>query len=380
MYRHIFINNLKIYIREKNIVFWLLFFPIILATFFKLAFGGLLSGESFEIINIGVIEDQGFEEDSLYTETFQHMSEVFNISLLSVNEAEKELSDGKISAYLYGDDYQNGTYNKISIVIKENGIGQTILKSVVDRINETSLKSNLDFYKDQKDLMYNIERLNVENYLENQSLSGKPQNTIVVFFYTVLGMAALYGSVLGIFIIENIQANLSSKGIRFNVAPVSKLKGFIGMYTAAGLLQGILLSIVYLYISRVLGIDFGERYGFILLTTIVGGFTGISIGAFIGVVTSKSQEFKIGISIGFSMICSYLAGMMDSSMKYKIEQYAPIVSKLNPSALITDAFLKLYYYDDLKVYYENIFMLILIIIVMGSSSVFILRRQRYDSV
>lgn len=41
MFKHIYVNSLKIFLREKNTVFWLLIFPMILAIFFKMAFSGL---------------------------------------------------------------------------------------------------------------------------------------------------------------------------------------------------------------------------------------------------------------------------------------------------------------------------------------------------
>jgi ABC-2 type transport system permease protein len=385
MFKHIFINNLKIYIREKSMIFWLLVFPIILATFFKLAFANLLSGESFEISKIALVEEKGFSKDrSVYTKIYEEMDDYFKIKITDELTANKLLEDGEVIAVIYGDDIKeyNGvkTYTKISLEFKENGMSQSILKSITDKINKAGIYSDMMAYQSEEKAFESLSKLNVINFLEDGINNGKEQNTIVTFFYTVLGMAAMYGATLGVYVMDNIQPSLSSKGMRYNLSPVSKFKGFTSMFAAAAVVQSTILIIIYLYISKILNIDFGERYPYIIFTTIIGGLTGLSIGTLLGAALKKSQELKIGICIGLSMIFSYMSGMMDNSVKYKIEQNMPILAKLNPASLITDAYLKLYYYEDLDVFYENIFCLLFITFVCMGITILILRRQRYDSV
>ena len=60
MFKHIFINRLKMLLRTKATIFWTLVFPIILATFFNLAFGNLAEEEKFEPFNIAVIQNENY--------------------------------------------------------------------------------------------------------------------------------------------------------------------------------------------------------------------------------------------------------------------------------------------------------------------------------
>ena len=50
--------------------------------------------------------------------------------------------------------------------------------------------------------------------------------------------------------------------------------------------------------------------------------------------------------LGISMTGSTLAGLMNSKIKFAVDQNMPIINKLNPAALITDAFYCINVYDD----------------------------------
>ena len=81
-----------------------------------------------------------------------------------------------------------------------------------------------------------------------------------------------------------------------------------------------------------------------------------------------------------SMLGSYLAGMMDNSMKYRVMQNAPVVEYINPVGIITDGYLKLFYYKDLKYFWGDVINLLVILAVCMAITIFVLRRQRYDNI
>jgi ABC-2 type transport system permease protein len=66
MFKHIFVNRLKCLIRDKESVFWTLFFPILLATFFNLAFSNLTKQEDFNTINIAVINNEAYQNNESF--------------------------------------------------------------------------------------------------------------------------------------------------------------------------------------------------------------------------------------------------------------------------------------------------------------------------
>jgi len=136
----------------------------------------------------------------------------------------------------------------------------------------------------------------------------------------------------------------------------------------------------YLYLRYIMNINFGSRQGYIILASVIAGITGIAVGAMIGAVLKSGANTKLGICLAVSMLGSYLAGMMDNTMKYRVMQNAPAVEYINPVGILTDAYLKLFYYKDLSYFWWDIVNLLVIMAVCMTVTIFVLRRQRYDNI
>ena len=89
---------------------------------------------------------------------------------------------------------------------------------------------------------------------------------------------------------------------------------------------------------------------------------------------------KIGIILGFSMVCSFLSGLMNNTMKDLIEKNMPVINRINPAALISDAFYCINVYDDMSRYYRNLFTLAVMSIILVAVSFLLIRRESYDSI
>lgn len=189
----------------------------------------------------------------------------------------------------------------------------------------------------------------------------------------------MYGAFFGTDEVTDIQANISDRAARINVAPVHKLKAFIASSLASYLVLMVNMSILLLFLRFVLGIDFGNRVLLIVLTTFVGSMTGISFGAFISSLVKKGENLKVSIIITVSMTGSFLAGMMYAQMKYIVYDKAPLLAYINPVNLITDSFYSLYYFEDLSRYFMNILILMFMTIVFSLGTYLVLRRRKYAS-
>lgn len=64
MFGHVFKNTFKVLLRQRALVFWSLFFPIILGLLFKLAFGNLNDQLKLDPINVLVNEDL-YEDENI---------------------------------------------------------------------------------------------------------------------------------------------------------------------------------------------------------------------------------------------------------------------------------------------------------------------------
>ena len=133
MFWHNFVYSLKTLFKSKSLIFWTFVFPILLGTFFKLAFSNIEKNEVLEVFNIAVVNNEEFKRDEFFNEALKSLStgknRIFNVSYLDQKKSEKLLDDNKITGYLLftGDD--------IKINVNNSGINETVLRYVVDEIN-----------------------------------------------------------------------------------------------------------------------------------------------------------------------------------------------------------------------------------------------------
>lgn len=382
MFLHNYIYRLKCIIRDRELIFWTLLFPIILATFFNLAFANLSEAEKFAQINIAVVDNEEFQKNAPFqrvlktlftTNEDKDQEGLFNIRYTSKEEGDKLLNDKEIEGYIYCD-------NGIKLVVKESGLNQTILKNFIDEFKQTSSTVETIMEHNPK-LMQSglLDRIGHRtNFLKEVALSKSSPDTVVNYFYTLIAMACMYGGFWGLKEVTAIQANLSPQGARINVAPIHKFKVFIVCILAAISVQLFEIILLLAYLTLVLKISFGNQIGYIILTCIVGTITGVTYGAFISSII-KEEGLKIGALIGSSMTMSFLAGMMYDKMKYIISTRAPILGYVNPVNLITDCFYSLYYYDTNSRFFTNIVILCVFIAIFSLCTYLVLRRQRYAS-
>ena len=61
-----FLHNLKYtfktLFRNKALIFWTFAFPLIMATFFNMAFKNIISGDQLQIINIAIVDNEDFKQ------------------------------------------------------------------------------------------------------------------------------------------------------------------------------------------------------------------------------------------------------------------------------------------------------------------------------
>ena len=205
-------------------------------------------------------------------------------------------------------------------------------------------------------------------------------NMMEVEFYTLIGMACLYGGFLGLMVVDETTANLSTKGARTSIAPVHKMKVLLISLLVSFIIQYIEILILIGYLYCILGVSFGGNIGYVCLLSLFGCLAGTSLGLLVGVSSKKSDGIKTGIVLAITMTLSFFAGMMGVTMKYVIQNNAPILAKINPVNMITDGFYSLYYYDTMTRYYNNIISLAIFSVIMITISYIFIRRQKYDSI
>ena len=386
MFYHNFKYSLKTLFKSKDLLFWTFIFPLILGTFFKLAFSNIEKSETFDVINIAIVDSSNYQDNKIYQEVFETLSDknnenqVFNLKVTDLKEANSLLEEKEIIGYLefLADD--------IKITVKENGIDETILRYVVSEIQsrqaliETLVKEEI---KQDSSLINYEEIYSKIDALMNeevtlQDISKNNLSYTMIEYYTLIAMAALYGGIIALTIMNAKLPNMHAVGKRTAVAPIKKGEMIVSSLLASYLIQLIGLALLFIYTILVLKVDYGTHFILVIVLALVGSLAGLTTGVGVATLLKTNENAKIGILIALTMLECFLSGMMGITMKYIIDKNIPILNLINPANMITDGLYSLYYYDTFNRFYFNIFSLLIYSLVIIGLSVIKLRRQKYD--
>ncbi len=377
MFRHVFFYRLKYLLRNREMVFWTLLFPILLSVFFSLAFANLYTAEAFHQIPIAVVDNDAYRTDTVFRTVLREASAgedaLFSVSAVSLDKAREMLSSGSVAGYV---DLEDGLH----ATVQSSGLNQTILKSFLDgylqmsRTAETLLSQN-----PAAAFTGLLSDLNASKTF-TKPLGGMPKpETLLAYFYALLAMTCLYGSFFGAQEVMDVQANLSAQGARISVAPVHKLKVFLSGLSASLLIQYTEMLIVIAFLRFVLGVEFGSQTGYVLILSFVGSVMGITFGAAVAAIGRKSEGATTGILVSVSMILSFFSGLMFVEMKYLIAKAFPPAAYLNPATLVADGFYALYYYADHSRFWLNVGLLAAFSVLFCLLIYRAIRRRKYAS-
>lgn len=381
MFLNIVSKQLKIGVRDKAAIFWTLMFPVILGTLFYMAFGKIFDSYVVEPIKTAVY----FETDN--EEVKEHVTEVLDNIRVNDKEvlaatydedlenAQKLLEDDKIGGIIKV--AENG---KFTVVVRSNGNQATMLDIITSTYNE------------QIDLIHKVseehpEKLNevyegiskrVE-YLNNKDLAGENKDPFVQYFYNIIAMAALFSSFNSVRIGNNSQANMSAVGARTNASPVNRLAFQLGSLIASFIVQTVVNCVALSYIIFVLNIKFGGNIFIIYATTVLATLCGLALGFLVGNIGSANRDKKESFLSAVSLISCALSGLMYGDMKVVLLEKAPIVNKINPAAVISDAFYSLNMFGAGSRFFQCIISLIIMSAVMIIGAIIFGRRNSYDS-
>ena len=390
----------KILFRNRTLIFWTFAFPLVLATFFHLAFSNIENSEKLEIMKIAIVDNESFQDNEIMKEAFKALQDeekedrLFEVEYVTQEKAKELLEEDKIIGYLHLKDTPK-------VVIKSNGIYPTIFKSITEELlqSEELIKDTVEKRIQEKihlaiengESMEKIDSWYAEVYQEQidkiqnriiplQDQSSHHLSYMMIEFYTLIAMSCLYGGILGAVIVNYHLPNMSSLGKRTSITPTKKGKIIVSNLFASYLIQLIGLGLLFAYTIFVLKVDYGDNLALLVLLALIGSFAGLSLGIAVATLVKSNEKVKTGVLIAITMLGCFLSGMMGVTMKYMVDKHVPIINKINPASMITDGFYSLYYYDTLERYYRDIISLLIFAFVMIGISIRGLRRQKYDHI
>ena len=349
MFLHIFCYQLKNLFRKKYIIGWNLLFPLVLATAFYIGFGHMVTKDpnAFQTIAAGYAEvqsvsgipEEGTESgnakiflkilEQLQTEGGKNMIDLTRYH--SEKEAREALLDGQIEGYYLN---EGGT---LSLHIREEGVNSTILSQILKQYRSACTMAEQVAEDHPSRLLQMIAGLSVNRgYLEEYT-PGRQISPYLQFFFALLAMSSMYASWIATAMMESMCANYVLR-ISFQ-APFPEIMMIMGLGSAVGIGFGILFGTLF-----------------------------------------QGEALRVAIPLTFSMVSSFLSGLMMGQMKQLVENAVPVLNRINPAAVFTDSLYVLASYGKNRQYWLDVLSMVGMVIVTLSISAVILRRRRYASI
>ena len=365
-------------IRNRSIVFWPLIFPFILTTVMYFSIGQMEESD-FETVNVAVVAenaDGNKAEEAFLTwlEMMEESSDMIHIEQMEEDEALDRLEKGQIDGIFYNGETpaltvgRNGLPESILQIVLENYIeGRKTLEDVA-AVSPEKLKDAVSAMEDYTDS------------IEQVTLGGKTTNGNVQFFYALLGMASLYGCFIGYGSAMELQAYLTPLAARRCAGPSNRLHVILSETLVSFVLHFVNMMILLAYMKYVLRLEFSGSYAEMLPALFLGSMIGVTMGMFITSIGKMGEGMKVGVMVGVSMAMSFCAGLMNADIKNIIDRSAPLLNRINPAALISDALYCINVYDAPARYAQDILILGVMCVLLTAGTYLIIRRERYGSI
>ena len=378
---HNFKYDFLVCLRSKDVILWMLLFPIFLGTVFHIAFGNISASSSFDAIPVAVVETaENVAFRTVMNEIANGDEALFSVTYADKEQAVSMLEKNVISGIFYVDNEDvsvavSGLTSGTVINVKK-----TIVKSFAEQYNSTAEIVTNAVMTNPAKLPEVIDALSKQISCNEQlPLTDGNTDNILGYFYNLIAMVGLLGSNLGVYMTVDNQANLSPLGARRCCSPRRKITSMFSALLARFAAETICVSVSLTYLIFVLGIDFGANIPFVYLAGILGGFLGTSFGFFIGSIGTKNGDTKSAICVAVSLICCFFSGLMINTMKGIVDVVAPWFNEINPAAVISDAFYCLNIYDNYDRFTEKIVTILIMTVVFCIGGFLFTRRRKYAS-
>ena len=395
-------------------VVWTLIFPIVLATVFNFMFEPMRSTGSVEAVDVAVVAEDAWE-DSPFSQVVDTLSEADEPLLAvhpvaTEQEARELIAEGSVAgAYIVdaagnernaeqsgsdeldavdaagpadaaGAASGSGTAagsSDVSTVTSSAGstgapriilapAGSGTGSDASYDVNRAILESVVTSYLQSEALIEELathdpvalsDPTTIENALglsvsvREVSLTHAQPDSMVRFYYALLGMASIFAAQLAGESVWHLQPTSSAAGARRTVSSTSRMRLLIPTIGACWAISTTFLAIAFGYICLTAHIDFSGREGLCLVGIAASSLLSCGIGALVGALPGRmGSDSRRGILTALTCLLSLFAGLYGEPTMELADTVAhvfPAATWLNPVCLIRDLFYTVYYYDTL---------------------------------
>lgn len=396
-------------------VAWTLIFPIVLATVFNFMFEPMRSTGSVEAVDVAVVADDAWEDSpfSQVVDTLSEADEPLLAvhPVATEQEARELIAEGSVAgAYIVdatGNEENAGQSGSDELDAVDaagpadaagatSGSGTAAGSSDVSTatpsagstgapriilapapgpapgsdasydVNRAILESVVTSYLQSEALIEELathdpvalsDPTTIENALglsvsvREVSLTHAQPDSMVRFYYALLGMASIFAAQLAGESVWHLQPTSSAAGARRTVSSTSRMRLLIPTIGACWAISTTFLAIAFGYICLTAHIDFSEREGLCLVGIAAASLLSCGIGALVGALPGRmGSDSRRGILTALTCLLSLFAGLYGEPTMELADTVAhvfPAATWLNPVCLIRDLFYTVYYYDTL---------------------------------
>ncbi|HJE20637.1 MAG TPA: ABC transporter permease [Aliicoccus persicus] len=343
------IFTIKINARDFGFWFWMLVYPLLLATMFIVTTQNIIGSNSLDDIHIGV------EDENIYHLILNEI-DILDVEIYSKDEATVALENEEITAFIES----NG-----DMIVASSGLNETIVSSIVNNIHQI-IESDVGFQH------YDLE----QSYVETQDYSSQPE---IVMFFSLLGMISFYSMFAVMEFMTKMQPNLSEQGARFYASPVSKSQMIISNVMASVLMGLFTNGALIIFLMIVYQGELFDQMWMTLLLILAGNIAGAGLGLLLGVLPIRNEGFKTTIAIIATLFLSFSGGLGGPFLREMVIENFPLLHQYNPIGQLTDTMYQINFMLNFDNYLSTIILLIAVFAISVIIVFFILRGQQYDS-
>lgn len=409
-----FKTTVRTLLLTPSAVVWTLIFPIVLATVFNFMFEPMRSTGSVEAVEVAVVADDVWK-DSPFSQVVDTLSEADEPLLAvhpvaTEQEARELIAEGSVAgAYVVdaagneGNAEQSGSdeldavdaagpadaagaasgsgtaAGSSDVSTSTSSAGSTGAPRIILApagsgtgsdasydVNRAILESVATSYLQSEALIEELathdpvalsDPTTIENALglsvsvREVSLTHAQPDSMVRFYYALLGMASIFAAQLAGESVWHLQPTSSAAGARRTVSSTSRMRLLIPTIGACWAVSTTFLAIAFGYICLTAYIDFSGREGLCIVGIAASSLLSCGIGALVGALPRRmGSDSRRGILTALTCLLSLFAGLYGEPTMELADTVAhvfPAATWLNPVCLIRDLFYTVYYYDTL---------------------------------
>lgn len=409
-----FVITLKSSVRTKSALFWMIVFPLALATMFNGLLGGIEDAMKLTAVPVAVVQDTNWK-DTMGAQSFidalagkqatssddaigAAAGDNIDVTLLSVtdvgsvDQAKDKLEAGDVDGYLAADKDGFITLTLADTTVTRANDSQTAgldvslaaLHSVLDQYNRTSMEVRTAIEEHPESALTRTFWDGVSgsaSATHEVSLTHFKPDSTARYYYALLGMACMMAMSFMIAAIATSQANLSALGIRRTVSPLPRSRQIIASFFAGWVCTVVSLLIALVYIHTVCDISFGGRGPMVVLAVFAASFMTCACGTMIGAIPKLSRGTKEGLASAIACTLSLFTGLYGGfamELNDAIIRNAPLLADINPAQQVVNLFYSLMYYDTYGPFARTCGILAIMSVLFLAVAIVLLRRQRYE--